>query len=438
MDILFCDICNESVPQADVELGWAVRRKGGRLVCMRCDAAMTGTRSAGEGASALVSGMDTGIFDPPMPLPPDAGARRASPPPRPAAPAGGAKPSAASVLAPPHLDGKESTSDVPRRERAEAKGENWPGLVALVFTAAAGWLLLDRLDRLESRYDRELEQITAENARADRRVRNELGDLTVRLSDTETRLGEALEQKLTPLAAEIDELSNGLERQTARWEDVNQSLEWIRSDVEKSNSNAQLTFDRFAARIERVDEELRFLRGRSIDLDERMRALETAGLTGVVLPGATAEGDGAAAGAVARWSALLPDLEHASAAIRLEAVYALGDTGDPGVIPHLLLRLSDSDMFVRLATVRALESLGTPAGERKQPREAREAVPALIDTLEDAESAVREVAAVALRAITGQNFRFDANGSEGDREKRVRDWRNWWKSSGEDFLNAGA
>jgi len=40
MDITFCDLCNESVPQADIELGWAVRRSG-RLICMRCDAAMS-------------------------------------------------------------------------------------------------------------------------------------------------------------------------------------------------------------------------------------------------------------------------------------------------------------------------------------------------------------------------------------------------------------
>jgi len=40
MKIHFCDLCNESVPQADLDGGRAFQRKG-RIVCAHCDAVMS-------------------------------------------------------------------------------------------------------------------------------------------------------------------------------------------------------------------------------------------------------------------------------------------------------------------------------------------------------------------------------------------------------------
>jgi hypothetical protein len=50
MDIHFCDLCNESVPQSDLDLGRAFVRRG-RVVCASCERAMThavGSASHGE------------------------------------------------------------------------------------------------------------------------------------------------------------------------------------------------------------------------------------------------------------------------------------------------------------------------------------------------------------------------------------------------------
>jgi len=41
MNVFFCDLCNESIPQADLDLGRAVRRNE-RLICAACEAAMSG------------------------------------------------------------------------------------------------------------------------------------------------------------------------------------------------------------------------------------------------------------------------------------------------------------------------------------------------------------------------------------------------------------
>ncbi len=47
MRIYFCDLCNESVPQIDLDRGTAVLRTG-RVVCARCESAMTGESDVEE------------------------------------------------------------------------------------------------------------------------------------------------------------------------------------------------------------------------------------------------------------------------------------------------------------------------------------------------------------------------------------------------------
>ncbi|MEM7309616.1 MAG: HEAT repeat domain-containing protein, partial [Planctomycetota bacterium] len=123
------------------------------------------------------------------------------------------------------------------------------------------------------------------------------------------------------------------------------------------------------------------------------------------------------------WMTSVQELASPSAGERWGAVQALGDTGDVGVVPHLLPMLKDSDIFVRMATARVLGDLAAPEG-----------VPALIDALEDSEATVREAAVVSLRSITGKDFKFDPNAKDGDRAKRVKAWCDWWRREGEDAL----
>jgi hypothetical protein len=37
---------------------------------------------------------------------------------------------------------------------------------------------------------------------------------------------------------------------------------------------------------------------------------------------------------------------------------------------------------------------------------------------------------LSLRSITGRSFQFDPSGSESDRAKAVKKWRDWWKKAG--------
>ena len=66
MDITFCDLCNESVPQGDLEKGKAVRR-GDRVICAQCEAAMSGEEAekaaAAPAQEATATPLPAGVED---------------------------------------------------------------------------------------------------------------------------------------------------------------------------------------------------------------------------------------------------------------------------------------------------------------------------------------------------------------------------------------
>ena len=58
---------------------------------------------------------------------------------------------------------------------------------------------------------------------------------------------------------------------------------------------------------------------------------------------------------------------------------------------------------------------------------AREAVPALIERLEDVDDVVRSMAYEALVRKTGQDIAFDPIGDPFERKEAVEMWRGWWR-----------
>ena len=406
MDITFCDICNESVPQADVELGWAVRRNG-RLICMRCDAAMSSDGAAAAPKSAAGSAAATATIS------------HAHPTHAPSVPARGAgdkDPAGAGhgVEVSPVAAGEEGGPG-----GSEGTGGT-VGWVSLVFGSAAIAFLVDWGRAYQVEIDGRFHSATAQLLAAEDRGDQRSVQLVSDLAATEERLTLAIAAELKPLQERLDELATSLDRQERRWQSFQQDLELIRADADARHSTAQLNFDRQAAHLKRIDEDLRLNRDKAIKLEEDFRGLAQGSVPIGLLPGGglSAPTDGSP-----RWSSLLADLEHEDTSIRLEAVYALGDTKDLGVVPHLVPRLRDNDLFVRLAAARILEKLN-----------AKTAVPELIEALADSETVVREAAVTALRTITSKNFRFEPDAPVGDREDAIDDWRKWWKKSSKAFL----
>lgn len=108
-------------------------------------------------------------------------------------------------------------------------------------------------------------------------------------------------------------------------------------------------------------------------------------------------------------------LEDKDPGVRGHAAFVLGGIGpEEGVVPALIQAMED-DPNMRWAVTEGLKKLGPTAAE---------AVPALIEALEDeCASEIKEACDVernaivrALRAITGQDFVEDASA-----------WRGWWE-----------
>ena len=353
MDIHFCDLCNESVPQADIDRGRAFIRNG-RVVCATCDRAMT----AGEVHAAQT---------------------RTAP--------------AAPVPAP------SASLPLPVEAPVEGPGVGGVliGLVALIFAAGGFALMIDRVDRLGADLDYALVGLGEELDDLDRRHQSLVAGLDGRLAETEARIHQdrdaGRDELVGAIAALRDDMARAAEQTALLVEDVAA----LRTAIEDGSDRARARMDEFTTRVNRFEEESRFFSDRLIELEESLRTLSTRPT--VPEPGAGAGSDPAAA----PWGRLLPDLSHANPGIRLEAIYALGETKDAGVIPYLIPMLKDEDLFVRMATARILQDL-----------DARAAVPSLIDALEDPQSAVREAAMVALRTITSRDFRFEPLATEAE------------------------
>lgn len=81
---------------------------------------------------------------------------------------------------------------------------------------------------------------------------------------------------------------------------------------------------------------------------------------------------------------------------------------------ELLPVLSDEDPFVRTLAMQALGDFGSI-----------EAVPKLLDVLEDPSPIIRKTAAETLVRLTGYDPGFDPRGSEAERKKAIKKWRDW-------------
>jgi len=403
MEIHFCDLCNESVPQSDLDAGNAFVRKG-RVVCAVCDQAMGG---GGEEDAKPAS------------LAPDSLG---------SAPAHGqAAPHVAGAAA---VSAAAPTHGAPAGRRRSGAGGVLVGMLAIAFSAAGFALVVDRMDRigddmqtasLELR--REVNGLRRAQDSMSRTVETRMAEAEERMQTEREATKADVEQTIAGVRAELGAVTERIDGFTTRFTE-------LRTTIDEGDAAAAARARLLGEQLISFEKDMRFYSDRIIELEESLRVLSTRPMGAA--PGVVDGGAGAGAGATPpagtpAWQPLLADLQHANAGIRLDSVYALGETRDREVIPYLIPMLGDVDLFVRMATARVLEDL-----------EARTAVPSLIDALEDASSAVREAAMIALRHITGHDFRFDpTDPSEAKRAKGVKAWRDWWKKNGDDFLAGG-
>ena len=307
-------------------------------------------------------------------------------------------------------------------------------LVALGAVAAIGFgapVLLDRIETLERRLAQSSQEIEA--VRREHRTERaaEIGPLRSELGAREQRLGESLIAARAEVDARIQELEAALERieaeSVARGDRMRATIDASSRAVDGLREGLARAKSR-AAELEGLKQVISYHGDMLVELEERLRSATVA--VGADAPsgasgGAAMKPDlvGSNGGPTAAWGQHLEDLGSPDPGLRLDAVFALGQTKDVAVVPHVVPMLSDEDVFVRMVSAQVLGGL-----------RAKVATPALIEALDDERSAVREAAVVALRSITNKKFDFDPVGKVQERARALEAWRSWWKRSGPEFL----
>ena len=362
-EIYFCDLCNESVPLVDLDMGRATRLKG-RVVCATCHRAM------GTVAAAPIADPTAPAAHAPLPAP-------------------------GSI----HSHGHTHAATHPSPSGAGAALTF--GLVALAVAVTVGVWARGALDEAASQRatDRQEERARHDSllARLDAASQS---DSALRASFEERALADfsAVRGDLANLRGEVGSLQGLV---SARVEELASSVARLELALQK---------------VERHESELLTLQQHVVETQAALQAVSQR------LEQALARhpaGLGAAEAAPTEdpaWLALLEQLRSANVSERYVALVGLSQSRDPRAASVVLSLLDDGDIFLRMAAARALGDLASP-----------DAIPGLIDTLDDEEALVREAAYLSLRSITGRDLPFDAQSPDAaERAKRIKAWREWW------------
>ena len=383
MKIHFCDLCNESVPQSDLDAGRA-RIVKGRVVCGSCERAMS-LAAASEPAPSVAS------------------------------------PAAIQSSVPEAPARQDSIAPAVPSASGSSSAPIWMAAASLVAIAVVIYVFQQRIELLQDSNQQLARGIEAERGSV-RALEVKLAQLGPDEQAMEQRLAAHVQEALAPGETQRAELAAATKRAEQALGELKNALAEVRKDLDSGVVVREQRIDELSHRVALSEDVQRQLAGR---LNEVQKTNEDAQFADE----AAAKSKPAAPAAPkndAAWKVLLPNLADASPSTRWEAVDELGRSKDPAAIPHVTPLLKDSDLFVRMCAARVLADLGTLQG-----------VPALIDALEDSEPTVRESAWRALQTLTGKDFKFDPQANEGERSKKVKLWREWWKKDGEPLLNGG-
>jgi len=363
MDILFCDICSESVPLKDLESGGA-RRFGERIVCRSCDEAMTRHVAPAAQSSATAS------------------LARAQEP---------ASPTASTTT---QLGGG---------------GTIWLAASCVGVMALLAYLAIDRVEEAETRvqadFALEVRNVDQRVARLEQRLETILAERPFEPAP-DPRIDDVL-TRLASLAHAAQDVSSG-EREAERWAALEET---VRSAalvaVEERAETAQRLAD-LALELQRARGDLQVLARSMLEVLEEAPAAPAA-------PAVPTDLRREAAEAQPGWLAFVGSLSSKDDSERWNAVEELGASGDPQAATYVVNALKDPELFVRMAAARVLGDLANPI-----------AIAALIDTLADPEPSVREAALVSLRTLSGRDLAFEPNADPKVRAKQIEAWRAWW------------
>ncbi|MBM3986621.1 MAG: HEAT repeat domain-containing protein [Planctomycetes bacterium] len=362
-EIYFCDLCNESVPQIDLDRGHATRQKG-RVVCATCHRAM------GPAFAEPASGTLT-------------------PAARVALPAPGSIHS--------HGHAHAATHSAP----SGAVAALTLACVALAVAVTVGVWARGALD-----------EVALQRAAEDRDGRARHQALAARVeaaaaSDSVLRASSQAQafEGLSGLRAELASLRGEMAEQQGS---VRARLEELGAAAARAEVALQ--------KVERHEGELLMLQQHVVDAQAALAALSQRLEQALASAPAGLEAAQPPAAEDPAWIALMEQVRSANVSERYVALVGLAQSRDPRATSVVLPLLKDRDIFLRMAAARALGDLATA-----------EAIPGLIDTLDDDEALVREAAYLSLRSVTGRDLPFDPQSPDpAERARRIKAWREWW------------
>jgi len=295
MELHFCDLCSEAVPQDDIENGQAFSR-GQRIVCRACNDAMGGALGLSEANSG------------------DASSNGASSAPSSTIPA--------------------------RRGPVLAPGVSAAlAMASIVLTLVAVVALLVRIEDISRSWK-------VEYAHADKRIdqlkNREAGTRAGMIAQAQQVTDDVLRSELKRferLERQISELRLAL----AAGGDVETGLEM---EAAGTVDASLLTLGDAMERVGELEEQVLFLQARVYDLVENGRA--PAVMADLDVEAKPPLPEGSVGDLVTRLSAEDP-IE------RVEALYALSRVSDQGIVRHLTPLLDDGDAYIRSLTARLLE-----------------------------------------------------------------------------------
>lgn len=343
MEIRFCTICNESIPDGEFETGRAIQtgKRSQHVACgLKRAAEMNGPRSWITSMLALYAAGVATFF-------------------------------LVSALAKPDEPVKKvEVPEVVEARLADVIGQSEARQIELMDT---------RLTRMQAQLKRSFsdEALKAWNDR----VANDIQKLDDRMSGYATRIHD----RMTAMDSRMSAAETRLTR----------LMDWFQRIQEQAD---QLERELAAARAEPAEQPSQPVQPPPKDDAGADAAAE----------------DPEHAALVDKWMASLKD---SNAEVVFTATIELGKLKDlRATAPLIHVLKSHHELWPRLGAATSLGDLLAP-----------DAVPALIDALQDKEELVRSAAANALRGITEQDFNYVQGLSRAERGRIQKQYKRWWK-----------
>lgn len=286
--IYFCDICNESIPLKDLELGAAIAIKG-KVICHRCNP----QTSLAKATSAVAAGSFT-----PAPV--------------------------AAAMAP-----------------ASAGMTGWIAAIALVASGVS--LLLFFTERDSTRgsvqgLQQHVQNTGGQHGRELGELRGNIETLTQRIGDLEKRLRSEISGELEKERMSGENRGALLKERIEMLQESLRAMDSMRTRVEQIDAWKGATMQTLASIKSDLEGYLQELRSVKEAAAKAMNAIPAP---------ATANPGAGAAVPVPGWDDIVKRLKDPDPGVRWSAILDLGQTGDPRAVPHLIPLLKDADNFVR-------------------------------------------------------------------------------------------